>query len=327
MDILKGAFHRLSNEYEILAEIGRVISSSLDIEEVYQQFAKEAKKLIDCDRVAVYLVDLEKKTVTATYVAGMEIEGLRIGDILPLEQSILSEIIESRSSLVIHTEDVTELDPQYPFMLEGFKCGLRSFLSIPLIFRDKLIGVLNFRSKALNAYSERDVQLGERIAAQIAGALDNSQLFLACRRAEENLRDVNTALKVLLKQREEDIIETEEKILANVEELVFPYIEKLKISPLDPNQTNYLTIIDNNLKEIISPFLHKIRSRNLHLTPQEIQIAQLIKSGKTTKEISELLNISEKGIEFHRGKLRRKLGLKGGKNTLSNHLSFLQQLP
>jgi len=68
-------------EAEILAEIGRIISSSLNIEEVYQQFAKEAKKLIPFDRVVVNLLNPDKKTITVTYVAGLEIEGLGAGDV------------------------------------------------------------------------------------------------------------------------------------------------------------------------------------------------------------------------------------------------------
>jgi len=137
------------------------------------------------------------------------------------------------------------------------------------------------------------------------------------------LEELNAALKVLLKHRDEDKKDFEEKIVASVKQLVFPYIEKLYNSQLNDRQMVYLTIIKSNLVDIIAPFLHQLSSKYSDLTPSEIQIAGLVKDGKTTKEIADLFNSSTGTIDFHRNNLRKKLGLV---NTKTNLRSFLLSL-
>jgi PAS domain S-box-containing protein len=135
-----------------------------------------------------------------------------------------------------------------------------------------------------------------------------------------HLEEVNTALKVLLKQREEDKRELEEKILANVKEILLPYIEKLKRTKLDESQLATVDVIETNLHDIISPFIRSLTGKYLNLTPREVQVATLVKAGKTTKEIAELLHTSTATIDFHRNNLRVKLGLKNKKASLRIHL-------
>ncbi len=139
----------------------------------------------------------------------------------------------------------------------------------------------------------------------------------------QNLVEVNTALKVLLKRREEDKTELEEKILSNVKELVLPYIKALRNTRLDVNQIAYAGIIESHLNNIISPFLQRLSSKYLGLTPREIQVAGLIKEGKITKEIAGLLNVSQRAVEFHRENIRAKLGLKNKKANLRSYLLSL----
>ena len=134
------------------------------------------------------------------------------------------------------------------------------------------------------------------------------------------LQEVNSALKVLLKNRDEDKKELEEKVIANVKNLVFPYVDKLNNSQLNDRQMVYLNIVKANLEDIIAPFLHQLSSKFSDLTPSEIQVAGLVRDGKTTKEIAELLNSSTGAINFHRNNIRAKLGLR---NTKKNLRSFL----
>jgi PAS domain S-box-containing protein len=138
--------------------------------------------------------------------------------------------------------------------------------------------------------------------------------------SKEQLEEVNTALRVLLKRREEDKSELEEKVLSNVKDLVSPYVEKLQKTSLDANQLSYLSILESNLTDVISPFSRRLSSKYLGLTPTEIQVANLIKHGKTTKEIAEFMNSSGKTIEFHRDNVRKKLGLRNRKVNLRTHL-------
>jgi PAS domain S-box-containing protein len=138
------------------------------------------------------------------------------------------------------------------------------------------------------------------------------------------LEEVNAALKVLLKHRDKDQQDFEEKIVANVKELILPYVEQLNNSRLNSRQAVYLNIVKSNLEDIITPFLHQLSSKYFNLTPKEIQIAGLVKDGKTTKEIAELLNSSTGTVEFHRNNLRKKLGLRNTKTNLRSFLLALQ---
>jgi PAS domain S-box-containing protein len=138
-----------------------------------------------------------------------------------------------------------------------------------------------------------------------------------------NLGEANIALKVLLKRRDEDKTELEEKILLNIKELVVPYLEKLKKNGLDEKQEAYINILESNLNDVISPFSHRLSSKYMNFTPTEIQIANLLRQGKTNKEIAELLNSSSRTIAFHRENIRKKLGLKNKKANLKSYLLSL----
>jgi DNA-binding CsgD family transcriptional regulator len=140
---------------------------------------------------------------------------------------------------------------------------------------------------------------------------------------KKDLEESNIALKVLLKQRELDRVDLEQKVLGNIKELVFPYVEKLKNSQLNKNQKAMLDIIEKHLKDIVSPFLKRVSALNNILTPQELQIATLIKDGKSSKEIASMLNISLSTINFHRKNLRIKFGLTNKQSNLRSYLLSL----
>jgi PAS domain S-box-containing protein len=153
----------------------------------------------------------------------------------------------------------------------------------------------------------------------------------ALKRREQDLRyktkdleEANTALRVLLKSRDEDKTELEEKVLFNVKELVEPFVEKLNNSELDGRQKAYLGVLESNLNDIVSPFSRSLSFKYLSLTPTEIQVANLIKQGKTTKEAANLLNLSSRTIESHRKNIRKKMGITDKKANLRTHLLSLQ---
>ena len=137
------------------------------------------------------------------------------------------------------------------------------------------------------------------------------------------LEEANTALKVLLRRREEDKSDLEDDVLANVRSLVLPYVEKLKQSLTQPAQQAYLQVLESNLNSIISPFLRNITLAHFNLTGREIQIANLVKEGKTNKEISEMLNLSVRSVEFHRNNIRKKMKLSHRKTNLRVFLMSL----
>ena len=182
--------------------------------------------------------------------------------------------------------------------------------------------------EALQQYHDQLEELVQERTAELADAnrrlkqqIEERKRAEAALRAQSSyLEEVNTALQVLLKKREEDKQEMQENVLSNVKELVSPYLTRLKRGHLEPHQETMLEILQSNLDNIISPFISKLSSRYLSFTPAEIRVANLIKEGKTNKEIAELLLISKNTVLFHRHHIRTKLGLKNKKINLRTHL-------
>jgi len=134
------------------------------------------------------------------------------------------------------------------------------------------------------------------------------------------LEEANIALKVLLKQREGDKGDLEQKVITNVKQMVLPYVEKLKRVSLKAKDRRVVEIIESHLQEIISPMMQKLANANIILTPQEIQVSSLVKDGKSSKEIADILNVAETTIHFHRKNLRKKFGLSNSQTNLRSYL-------
>lgn len=139
-----------------------------------------------------------------------------------------------------------------------------------------------------------------------------------------NFEEVNNALRELVKRRDEDKTAWEEKVLLNVRELVLPYLEKLKQGDLEPKLKTCVEVVESNLNGIVSPFTSRLSSSLLNLTPTEIRVANLVKEGRSTKEIADLFNLSHRTIDAHRDNIRKKLGIKNRRANLRTHLSYMQ---
>ncbi|MDO9351492.1 MAG: ATP-binding protein, partial [Deltaproteobacteria bacterium] len=186
---------RMAQENAIVAEIGRVISSTLNIEEVYQHFAEEVRKVLLFDRVTINIVDVEENIVTVPYATGIPVPERQPGDNFPSAGSFTEVPIRTRRAMIFHPENENEVANRFPGLLPVFRAGLRSMMMIPLISRDEVIGVLHFAAIKPNAYTNIDLELAESIGAQIAGAIANAQLFEERKRAEEALKKAYTELK------------------------------------------------------------------------------------------------------------------------------------
>lgn len=138
------------------------------------------------------------------------------------------------------------------------------------------------------------------------------------------LEESNIALKVLLEHRDRDRQELEDRFVANIQQLVFPYIDKLAESRLSSRENTLVEIAGNHLQDIISPFLQRLSSLNLMLTPQEMEVATMVRQGKSSQEIADVLNVSVAAISFHRKKLRSKLGISKSGTNLRTYLLSLQ---
>lgn len=149
-------------------------------------------------------------------------------------------------------------------------------------------------------------------------ALRESKAKLTQQKVE--LEESNIALKVLLKQREGDKGDLEQKVITNIKQTVLPYVEKLKRINLKPKDRTVVEIIESHLQDIVSPMIQNLANASIILTPQEIQVASLVKDGKASKEIADILNVAETTVHFHRKNLRKKFGLSNSQTNLRSYL-------
>ncbi|HNQ00792.1 MAG TPA: PAS domain S-box protein [Syntrophales bacterium] len=167
-------------------------------------------------------------------------------------------------------------------------------------------------------------ELNRELAADIAQR-KKAEKELRTREKELQRRAVkleafNITLRTLLEQREADRKEIERCILANIDDLIMPGVERLKGTALTKQAQAHIQHLQENLRALTSPFLIRIKE-NAHLTARELQIADYIKKGKSSKQIGSLMRLSPGTVDFHRNRIRRKLNLRGKKVSLQEYLA------
>jgi diguanylate cyclase (GGDEF)-like protein/PAS domain S-box-containing protein len=200
---------RTVEEMAVIAEIGRLISSTLNIDDVYERFTAEVRKLIDFDRLAVNLCNFQENTMRIAYVSGAVIDDRRQGDSLVLAGTLSEEIIRTRTGMLVQSENMDETVERFPPLVATFQAGLCSLMAIPLIYRNEAIGVLHFRSKKPNAYTGQDLRLAERIGGQIAGAIAAAQLYQELKETETSLRESESRFRAIFEKAAVGVAEIE----------------------------------------------------------------------------------------------------------------------
>ena len=338
------ALKRRVEELAAITTLTREVTSKLSMKQMITSTHRQIHSTVSPDLTVIYLKQGDKLVLQEMEKDDLNVphDGPKVKEVGDCLCGVVAETGEPVYSIDIDSDPCCTLD-------QCKNIGIRSFAALPLLIGNNILGVLGIASLTNRQFSDQAYFL-ETIASQIAICLYNSSLYEQVqqhasklekilkekkqatktlkRREKEleiktkNLEDVNAALKVLLKQRDEDKAELEEKVIFNVKELVLPYLEKLK-GKLNTLQNSYISVLESNLNEITSPFVHKLSSSYFNLTPKEIQVADLIKKGKTTKEIADLLNSSTRVIDFHRNNLRKKFDLVNKKANLRSHLLTL----
>ncbi|WP_319524584.1 PAS domain S-box protein [uncultured Desulfosarcina sp.] len=167
-----------------------------------------------------------------------------------------------------------------------------------------IIRDISLRKKMIRTIEERQV------------ALDEKSTYL---------EKVNQALKASLDHREVEKRAVEENMLVNLKRFVFPYLGELETCKLESEARAYLNIVQTNLNDIVSQFSKTIFSKYIDLTPTEVRIADLIREGKNSKEIADMLALSPSSIQWHRKNVRQKLGLTNKKINLQSYLNALSE--
>ncbi|HFQ80391.1 MAG TPA: response regulator [Desulfobacterales bacterium] len=139
----------------------------------------------------------------------------------------------------------------------------------------------------------------------------------------DDLTASNIALQQMMGREKKIQRQVEDKVLFTVHEMVEPYLKKLRATSLDEAQQSFIKIVEANLQEITAPFMKGLAQRYFRLTPNEIQIVNLIRQGKTTIQIAKALNTSKRNIDFYRDRIRQKMGIKNSRASLKTVLKDL----
>lgn len=319
--------------YEMmLTDISARAALAEDINEFQNKCLEIMGKTLDVS--SIYIFEHRRQTHTMDNTFEWAAPGVTLQK--ELLQGIASSAVPwwtdmMKNNKVINYEDVEEIPEEQEKEILRPQ-SIKSILVVPLFVERKYYGFMGLdECRYHREWPAEEVNILRTIARIMTGTLERKQLEQTLREKEaevgvktNSIEEVNTALRVLLKRKDEDKIELEERVLLNVKELVEPYLRKLKNGQLDARQEAYVDILESNLNDIISPFLHKLSSKYLNLTPTEIQVANLVKEGKTTKDIAELMNLSTRTVEFHRENIRKKMGIKNKKANLRSCLLSLQ---
>lgn len=201
--------------------------------------------------------------------------------------------------------------------------GLTALASIPVVVAGEVVAVLNLASHTECNMPQNVRTAIESIATRIASIVSRVRLGEQIETQRRHLEEANAALRALVRQREQDRTELEDSVLENVKQRVLPYVETLRRSGLTEEQKLHLDVLEYHMKEIASPFIRRLSAGFIGLTPTELRVADLIRAGKSSKEMANLLGSSEKAIYFHRQSIREKLDLKNRKINLRSYLASL----
>ena len=188
-EVLRESEERARRSAEVnrtMAELGRIITSSLHIDGIYEQFAGAVRRVVPFDRLTIGIINAEQNTFFYQHTIGLDLPGRKKGDCVPLPP-IVAEAVHKRASVLVHADD-QGFARGYPMLPVLFKIGIRSAISAPIFSRDEVIGALLFFSLAPNAYTEDHLRLAEGMARQISGTIANSLLLAERQRSEERAR-------------------------------------------------------------------------------------------------------------------------------------------
>ncbi len=144
---------------------------------------------------------------------------------------------------------------------------------------------------------------------------------LTIQQKAEDLKKVNTALEVLLEHRNRKIEDLRETFYRNFSLLVLPDLEHLKKRSENDTNRKTISMIIQNMQSLLSPATSALTSSQYGLTRTETKIANMIRNGMTSHEISSHLNVSPSTVDFHRKNIRKKFGITGAEKKLYEYLN------
>ena len=159
----------------LLAQMGRIMTSSEDIDEVYDRFTEAVTSVIPADRLSIVVIDSDAWQSKARYYAGIDVPLATLDAWRPLDGQVIETVVRSQQPQIVDESNVAAVLAQSPRLQDGIAAGLRTWMDVPVILEQTVVAVMRFMSRTPNAYDARDQALGVLIAAQVAGAVANAQ--------------------------------------------------------------------------------------------------------------------------------------------------------
>jgi diguanylate cyclase (GGDEF)-like protein len=159
-------------ELSVISHLAAIMTSSLDIREIYNSFVKELGKVVDVDLAIIALVEGEELNLLALSSEGSS--AWQTGDKLPLKGTATEWVVTHKAPLF--EPNLTE-ESRFWTGKHHLKQGIQSMVFLPLIVNDKAIGSLSLGSRHPNAYSQSQMQLLSQLASQIATPIENARLY------------------------------------------------------------------------------------------------------------------------------------------------------
>jgi DNA-binding CsgD family transcriptional regulator len=134
------------------------------------------------------------------------------------------------------------------------------------------------------------------------------------------LKEQEVALNVLLRRGDTGEQRVAAALQGNLDALVLPLLARLRSRVEDDDTREILRLLESRLRDLTAPFVRTLSLAERGLTPRELEVASLVREGSTTKEIAAAIGISVKAVEFHRLRLRAKLGIAHSRHSLAAFL-------
>ncbi len=264
----------------------------------------ESEYIVQVAKNGIKALEIAKKSPTDLILLDIvmpEMDGYEVCNKLKLNsdtQNIPIIFITSKSE---HEDEV-----------KGLRLGAVDYITKP--FNSTVVQTRVKTQLDLKLYGEQM----EKLVAERTRQLEIKSKNLEIK--SKDLEEANIALRVLVDNTQEAIKENEKELNNNIKELIMPLFTKIKLDQRPSSQKAYLDIIESSLNKIINPFSVDITCKLYKFTPTEMQIANMTREGKTTKEIANLLGIASRTVTWHRDNIRKKLDIKHKKINLRNYL-------
>ena len=328
----------IKGEERVIA-ILRDISERKRAEDALRESEERFRKIFNNTKDAIFIVnpdgsfaDINEAACAMLGYTKEELLGKTVNDIVSprqaekLPKSFIIKMAEE--GLYFESENIRKDGTRIAVEAGNSMVEIGGEKKILAIFRDiterkkaekELQDYRNHLERMVNKRTEELARINQDLLAEIAKK-EEIQAELA--RRKEDLEKKNIALKEVLSQIEKDKEQLKSDIIANVEHLMIPILRKVK-SKATRIEAKYIEMLRHSLEQMVSSFGRKISDKAVKLSPREIEISNMIRSGMSSKEISELLHLALKTVELQRVNIRKKLGIAHRDINLTTYLQSI----